>query len=106
MSRSSASSIACVAALLSGCAALHSGSPRGDADITAQIKARYTNDRTVNGSAINVATHHGVVVLSGDARDWTERTVAEQVALKVDDVRTIRNEIVIRNASASLGNPG
>ena len=94
--------LACVlTTMLTGCAGMYSHSARSDGDITAAIQARYVNDRTVNASAISVVTQDGVVTLRGNARDWTERTVAEQVALKVDDVRTIRNEIVI----LAPGNP-
>ncbi len=89
--------IACVLmTVLPGCAGMHGGAARGDAAITQAIQARYVNDRTVNSSAISVVTQDGVVHLRGVARDWTEKTVAEQVALKVDDVRTVKNEIVIR----------
>ena len=95
MSRSLLIVIACALTALPGCAGMHTGAPRGDAAITEAIQARYVNDRTVNASAISVVTHDGVVVLSGSARSWTERTVAEQVALKVDEVRTIKNEIVV-----------
>lgn len=97
MSRHMLVVIACALTVLPGCAGMfRAGAPRGDAAITEAIQARYVNDRTVNASAISVITQDGVVHLRGVARDWTEKTVAEQVALKVDDVRTIRNEIVIQ----------
>ena len=69
---------------------------RDDASITAEIQTRFAGDRTVGAASIKVETRNGEVVLSGVARDWTEKTCAEQLALKVDDVRTIKNEIVLR----------
>jgi len=84
--------------IASGCAVMP-GAHSSDAAITQAIRARYAGDRTVDAAAIQVETRNGVVLLSGQARDWTEKTVAEQVALKVDEVRTIKNDITIRGGA-------
>jgi hyperosmotically inducible periplasmic protein len=38
----------------------------------------------------------GTVMLSGFAKNSTEKTTAEILARKIDGVRSVRNEIVVR----------
>lgn len=67
-----------------------------DTSITTQIKSRFFEDTAVAGTAISVETLNGVVLLSGFAKNATEKTTAESVARKVNGVRSVRNEIVIQ----------
>ena len=41
-------------------------------------------------------TRHATVMLSGFAKNATERTTAEAIAHKVDGVKSVRNEIAVR----------
>ncbi|QDQ27549.1 BON domain-containing protein [Chitinimonas arctica] len=70
-----------------------------DAAITARVKARFAEDKTVSAMRISVETLKGVVQLSGFATSDTERNQAVEIARKVPDVRDVRNNI-------NLGRPG
>ncbi len=67
-----------------------------DTTITTQIKSRFFEDKAVAGSSISVETLNGVVLLSGFAKNTTEKTTAESIARKVNGVKSVRNEIVIQ----------
>jgi len=67
-----------------------------DTTITTQIKARFVNNTQVAASSISVETLNGVVMLSGFAKNTTEKTLAESIARGVNGVRSVRNEIVVR----------
>jgi len=67
-----------------------------DTTITTQIKARYVDNTQVAASSISVETLKGVVMLSGFAKNTTEKTLAESIARGVNGVKSVRNEIVVR----------
>ena len=67
-----------------------------DATITTQIKSRMLKDPAVAGTSISVETLKGTVVLSGFAKNGTERTTAEGIARNVNGVVLVKNEIVVR----------
>ena len=67
-----------------------------DTTITTQIKSRFVENKDVDASSIRVETLNGTVMLSGFAKNQTERSTAEVIARKVNGVKTIRNEIVVR----------
>jgi len=67
-----------------------------DTTITTQIKARFVNNTQVSASSISVETLNGVVMLSGFAKNSTEKTLAESIARGVNGVKSVRNEIVVR----------
>lgn len=67
-----------------------------DATITTQVKARMLDNPAVAGTSISVETLNGTVMLSGFAKNATERDVAEKIARDVNGVKAVRNEIVIR----------
>lgn len=67
-----------------------------DATLTTRIKARFVDNTQVSAAAISVETLNGTVLLSGFARNATERTLAERIALGVNGVKAVRNEIVVR----------
>lgn len=67
-----------------------------DAAITAAVKARFVDNKSVDASAITVETLNGTVLLSGFAKSGAERTVAESLAWKVSGVKEVKNEIVVR----------
>lgn len=67
-----------------------------DATITTQIKARMLENKSVAGTSISVETLKGTVMLSGFAKNSTEKATAESIARGVNGVRSVRNEIAVR----------
>lgn len=70
-----------------------------DASITANVKARMVEDKTVDAGAINVQTLNGEVALSGFAKSATERARAGQIANGEKGVRAVHNNLVVRPAA-------
>ena len=95
---------AAVAALVlitsSGCAVTRGQSTVGayvdDATITTQIKSRFVENDQVAASSIRVETLNGTVMLSGFAKNTTEKNTAESIAMKVNGVKMVKNEIAVR----------
>ncbi len=100
--RNSLATMAAVGALVltSGCAVTRGQESAGayvdDAKITATVKGRMVDDHDVDASAIKVETLKGTVQLSGFARNAREKHAAEEIAMKVDGVRNVRNDIIVR----------
>ena len=67
-----------------------------DAAITTSVKARFIDNKDVDGGAIKVETLNGTVMLSGIEKNTTERNTAEDIAIKVKGVKMVKNEIAIR----------
>lgn len=86
---------------VSGCAVSRGQSTVGeyidDATITTQVKARFVESKAVDASAIRVETLNGEVMLSGFAKSASEKANAESIARKVKGVKTVRNELAVRN---------
>ena len=84
----------------SGCAVTRGQETVGayvdDATMTTQIKSRFIENKQVDAASIHVETLNGTVLLSGFAKDATEKMTAENIARKVNGVRSVRNEIAIR----------
>ena len=96
-----ASVLAAVALLTaSGCAVQRGqetvGSYIDDTAITTSVKARYVDNPEVDASAISVETLNGSVMLSGFAKNSTERATAESIAMKVKGVKSVKNAITVR----------
>lgn len=72
------------------------GSYVDDSATTAAIKAKFVEDKVVSASSINVETLNGVVQLSGFARSAAEKAQAEQIARGSRNVRSVRNDIIVR----------
>ena len=85
---------------LPGCAVVRGQETVGayvdDATITTQVKARMVENKDVDAAAIKVETLNGTVMLSGFAKNATERATAESIARNVNGVKTVKNEIAIR----------
>src|SRR5512139_2359869 len=102
MIRTTVAAMTAVAALLAlpGCAVTRGQSTVGeyvdDATITTQVKARMVENKQVDAAAISVETLNGTVMLSGFAKNPTERSTAEQIARGVKGVKSVRNEITVR----------
>ena len=85
---------------LSGCAVTRgqetTGSYVDDAAITTAVKGRYVGNKEVDATSISVETLNGTVMLSGFAKNQTERTTAEDIAMKTKGVKSVKNAIVVR----------
>ncbi len=68
-----------------------------DAGITTLIKARMAENKSVSATSISVETLNGVVLLSGFAKSSTEKATAESIARGVSNVKSVRNEILVRS---------
>ena len=84
----------------SGCAVTRGQETVGayvdDATITTQVKSRFVENKEVDASSIHVETLNGTVMLSGFAKNQTERMAAEDIAAKVKGVKSVRNSIAVR----------
>ncbi|MED5618318.1 BON domain-containing protein [Ideonella sp. BN130291] len=67
-----------------------------DAAITTAVKARFVDNKDVDASNMHVETLNGTVMLSGFAKNATERTTAESLTRKVNGVKSVKNEIAVR----------
>jgi len=84
----------------SGCAVTRGQESTGayidDSAITTSVKARFVDDAKVDASAISVETLKGTVMLSGFAKNATEKSTAETIAMKVPGVVAVKNVIAVR----------
>ncbi len=67
-----------------------------DAGITTAVKAKMAEDKSVSAAAISVETLNGTVQLSGFAKSQSEKNRAESIARGTNQVREVRNSIVVR----------
>ena len=67
-----------------------------DSAITAAVKGRFIDNKLVDASSISVETLNGTVMLSGFAKNSTERATAESLTWKVGGVKQVKNEITVR----------
>jgi hyperosmotically inducible protein len=91
---------AAIVLITSGCAVTRGQETVGayvdDAAITTAVKARYVDNKEVDTLSIKVETLNGTVLLSGFAKNPTEKTTAESLAWKVKGVKAVKNEIAVR----------
>lgn len=85
---------------LSGCAVTRGQETVGayvdDAAITTSVKAKFVDNKDVDAASIKVETLNGTVLLSGFAKNATERSSAEKIARNVSGVKSVKNEISVR----------
>ena len=95
-----AAAIAAALLITAGCAVTRGQETVGayvdDATITTQIKSRFVENKDVDAASIKVETLNGTVMLSGFAKNATEKATAETIARKVNGVKSVRNEIAVR----------
>ena len=86
--------------LLPGCAVTRGQESVGayvdDSAITTAVKARFVKDKAVDAASIKVETLNGEVLLSGFAKDYNEKMMAESLAREVRGVKSVKNQIVVR----------
>ena len=84
----------------SGCAVTRGQETVGayvdDTAITTAVKARFIDNKDVDAASIKVETLNGTVMLSGFAKNATEKTTAESIAMRVNGVKSVKNEIAVR----------
>ncbi len=73
-------------------AAHTAGEAVGDAGITAKIKAKFLAAGIIG---TNVDTVNGQVTLKGHVDDAKEKALAEKIAKETEDVKSVKNELVI-----------
>jgi hyperosmotically inducible periplasmic protein len=67
-----------------------------DAAITTTVKSRFVENKQVDASSISVETLNGTVMLSGFAKNTTEKTTAGSIASNVNGVKSVTNNITVR----------
>ena len=72
------------------------GSYVDDAGITTLVKSRMAESKLVSATSISVETLNGTVQLSGFAKSTTEKSAAENIARNVANVKSVKNDIVVR----------
>lgn len=67
-----------------------------DASITTAVTQALHNDADVSKLHLHVQTTHGVVMLSGHARTIRQSDRADEIATKIEGVKSVQNKIVVR----------
>ena len=92
--------LAGIAVSTTGCAVVRGQETTGayvdDTAITTAVKAKMIEDTTVSAASISVETLNGTVQLSGFAKSMAEKSQAEVIARNAKNVRSVRNDIVVR----------
>lgn len=87
--------------VLPGCAVSRGQSTVGeyidDTAITTAVKARFVENTSVDAAAIKVETLDGTVMLSGFAKNAAEKGIAETLAQGVKGVKSVKNQVVVKN---------
>jgi osmotically-inducible protein OsmY len=98
-----ATALAATLLTTSGCAVTRNQETVGayvdDAALTTRVKAKFAADPTVSAMAISVETLKGTVQLSGFAKSYEEKSMAEKLARETSGVVAVRNDIAIRQGS-------
>ncbi|MBV8035313.1 BON domain-containing protein [Roseateles sp.] len=98
-----AAALAATLAATSGCAVTRSQETVGayvdDTALTTRVKAKFAADPTVSAMAISVETLKGTVQLSGFAKSYEEKSIAEKLARETSGVVAVRNDIAVRQGS-------
>ena len=98
--------LACtVALLITGCGSTADSRSTGqvidDTAIHTKVKAALVSDPVVSGTSIDVDVQRGVVILSGAVNGEVAKVKAEDIARGVDGVRSVENNLIIRQAAPS-----
>jgi hyperosmotically inducible protein len=94
-----ATAIALIA--MPGCAVTRGQETTGayldDSAITTAVKSKFVENKDVDASSITVETLNGTVMLSGFAKNATEKSTAEALTWKVNGVKSVKNQIAVRS---------
>ena len=69
-----------------------------DATITAKVKSKFVADDQLKAHEINVDTKNGIVTLRGAVADPTSKERAAKVAMEVEGVSSVDNQLVVRSS--------
>jgi osmotically-inducible protein OsmY len=87
--------------VMPGCAVTRGQETTGayvdDSAITAAVKTKFVENKDVDASSIGVETLNGTVMLSGFAKNATEKATAETLTWKVNGVKAVKNQIAVRS---------
>jgi len=86
----------------SGSVPITVAAPVDDARVTSSIQAKYFLDAAVKGRHIDVATHNGVVTLSGEVGSEAERAEALLLARNADGVQRVEDHLSVNAAVADV----
>ena len=89
--------VAMALAILAGCS--RKATPT-DAQITIEIQSKLYSDAAIKSREINVQAANGVVTLSGQVSDDSERAAAAGDAATVEGVKTVVNNLQVQQAEA------
>jgi hyperosmotically inducible protein len=92
-SRRTVAALMCAVAL--GACAVPAGVP-SDQAITAQVRAKISEDTALKPFNISVATVNGVVELAGEVDSDYSATKAAAYARRVDGVKSVASKLVIK----------
>ena len=67
-----------------------------DAVITAKVKSSLLADSGTKGLKIDVDTKNGVVQLKGNVASSSERTLAQNLAAKIEGVKSVENKLAVK----------
>lgn len=80
-------------ALALGAASLAAQTARTDDQIEVEIESQVANSAALNGQAIGVWTHDGIVTLSGQIKDQATREAAINTVKNVDGVKSVEDHL-------------
>lgn len=69
-----------------------------DATTTASIKTRLLGNANTEGLQIDVDTRGDQVTLTGEVASAQEKSLAEEIALSTGDVKSVHNQLIVRDA--------
>lgn len=72
-----------------------SAASAADSKLANRIEAALAAETALHGASIGVSAADGVVTLTGSTRSPDLRSMAAQIALSVDGVKLVRNELAI-----------
>jgi hyperosmotically inducible protein len=88
--------------ILFGCQAMTgktAGQNVDDATITASVKSQLVADKAANLTRVDVDTNRGVVSLNGIVDSADQKARAEQLARRVDGVKSVINNLQVQKKS-------
>ena len=72
------------------------GDKLSDTSVTTRVKAAFTGEKLLQGTAIDVATTDHVVTLKGTVGSTAAKARAEEIARGIDGVTRVINQLVVR----------
>ncbi|MCD1125311.1 molecular chaperone OsmY [Jinshanibacter sp. LJY008] len=73
----------------------------GDSTITAKVKSALLDDKSIESTHISIETTGGVVTLSGFVTSTNQMTQANEVAGKVEGVKSVSNKLQVQEDKGS-----